>query len=371
VKHSIVLGHLPALLTVLLLSSGAPAAHASPATAWQVELQLKSVHHADALSLGALDDEDQALRQLAPRRGRNLAYVDDEARLSLRRDAWRLSVLARSRGHAITNHDTLDLATTVARRGKPSEHRHWYTTLDYSSFQGAGGELAYRWASSNGWFGEVGVQALQLRHWRERQLDGNVSYDAGSQAYAFDLRSLHADDRLRFPFQQAFDQRGMGVLFSSEIGWSSGAWGVRAGFRDLGRLQWDGLPQQQAWLSTQTEDYDADGLVIYRPLLTGRNSQGRRSERSRGQGWLHLSYQWTGVGEFGVGSEWIPRFGPLPVLGWRGALGPADASVQWRHHEQRLDFSVAWRGWQLQWGANTLGSGRRSQSMGLRKQFDL
>jgi hypothetical protein len=335
----------------------------APAPAWA--FSARSVHHGDAVPLAAIDDEDLALAQLDPRSGRNIAYVDDEVRLSLTAGAWSWSLLARASAVLVTDETTLDLIRQVSRDATPAADRRWPAQMRYESFQGGGLETGYRFAPAAQWQAGVAVQLLKLRHWRRRTLDGQVQFDAASSTYAFDLESTQADDRLRFPFQGSKDNGGVGLLLAADLAWRDDRWAASLSVRDLGWLRWDRLPQQSATLSTQTQTYDADGFVIYKPLVEGRNSQQDDTRKLPGWWTARASWQAANAGEFELSSDWVPDFGLLPAVAWRKRFADVDLGLQWRFHERRAGVVLGWRGWQLRAGADKLGSQQRSRELAL------
>jgi hypothetical protein len=217
----------------------------------------------------------------------------------------------------------------------------------------------YRFEPAAKWQVGVAAQLLRLRHWRRRTLDGQVQFDVASSTYAFDLQSDQADDRLRFPFQGAKDDSGAGLLLAADVACAS------LSLRDFGWLRWSQLPQQVATLSTQTQGYDADGFVIYKPLVQGRNSQAGYTHRLAGWWTARATWRAPGAGEFELSSDWVRDFGLLPSIAWRRGLADVELGLQWRFHERRAGVALGWRGWQLRAGADRLGSRQRSRELAL------
>ena len=331
--------------------------------AWTASL--RTDHHMDAVPLSALGDDDTALRALSPRPGRNLAYVDDEARLGRRVGAWQWSLLARSHATLVASEDTLDLARSLDQESTPAGDRIWHTRLRYQAFQGAGLELGRALAAPGGWHASWSLQLLRLRHWRERRIDGPVHFDAASGAYAFDLRSAELNDRLDFPFRTAYPNAGMGVLAGGELGFRGDALSAAIEVRDVGQLRWHGMPQQRATLSSETSSRDSDGFLVYQPLVQGRISQRGYSESLPGRWSARASWRDDTLGEMEVSSVWIRDFGALPALGWFTPVAGGRLGLHWRTHERRATVSLDWAGWQLRLGADRLGSGMRSREISL------
>lgn len=338
----------------------APAAVAAASV--DVELTLRSTQHADAVALSHLGDDDAVLSNLAPRSGRNLAYVDDEVRVAVRQGPWRWSLLARNHGLLVTDEDTLDLVATVRDGSRETRDRQWQAHGSYRHWQGGGLELARRFEPAPGWSVHAGAQALALSHWRLRDIDGWARFDAASRTYSVGLRSWQGDDRLDFPFQQRPASRGAAVLGHLELDWQGRSWGVAAAVRDAGWQRWSRLPQQEARIATDVADYDPDGFLIYQPLITGQNRQDGLNRWHAPTWSFSVSRHSGGAGRWTVGTTRLPRFGHLPFVGWERGVGPVEASAAWHVHERRLDLGARWNGWWLQLGADTKG---RSQRFGL------
>lgn len=349
----------PALLLAACLALPVAQAQDDRVDSW--DLLLRSSHHADGVRLSKLDDEDAALAELRPRHGRQLAYVDDEVRLRYRRGDWQFSALARSSGLLVTDGASLDLVQSVHEGRQPGGDRQWQAEARYRSFQGAGVELGRDFRPAERWRLGAALQLLGLRHLRQRDISGPVSYDARSGSYSVDLSSRQADDRLRFPFQQDFARRGTALLLSGSWRWSEAAWSVSGTLRDAGWLSWSGLPQQTMTLSTSTSDVDPDGFLIYKPLIAGRNQQQRFRRWNPPTVTVELQRDIGALGSLVLGAERIPGFGALPSLGWRGRLATFDLAANWRSHERRLDLTLGYGPFRLELGTD--GAAARSRRL--------
>lgn len=362
-----------ALLAVLRPAAAHPPAEAAGHDAtWQ--FSLRSDRHSDALPLAALGDDDW--RHLAPRAGRNLAYVDEQLRLQRRSGGWTFGLLARSQATLVASRETLLLAAQVDSGQRPVGDARWAADLQLRAFSGAGALVAREWPLAPGLTLELSAQLLALGRWRERSIRGPVSYDASTASYAFALQSNERDSRLEFPFQQAFARRGAGALLGAELAWSAGPWSARAALRDRGWLHWRGMPQQQATLATDAQGLDADGFVIFRPLVEGRNDQAGLTRLQPWHGHLALSRTVAEGRQLGVTIDTVPGFGALPALQWQqrlhpAAIGPVQLGLGWRLHERRATLALAWRGWQLQAGADRLDAAAHSREFALRWQGTL
>ncbi len=357
------------LLAAALLPAGAMA-DADAAAGWQ--LSLRSDRHADALPLRQLGTDDWAA-SLAPRAGRNLAYVDDEIRLSVGPAAlarrlgpgWTAALVVRSSATLVASHDALVLAGQVASGERPQADDRWQNDVRLRGFAGFGAELGREHPLSPQWTARWSAQALALTRWRERQLTGPAAYDAVDRSYRFALQSDELNDRLDAPFQQSFSPRGAGLLLGAELAWQGERGSAKLALRDGGWLHWSGVPQQHLQLDTETAGVDADGFLVYRPLVQGNNSQRGTTRRWPWRGRAELGWRVTDSGTLLASVDTVPDFGPLPALQWQQRSGALAWSVGWRLHERRATVSAGWHGWQLRAGIDRLGSASRSREFSL------
>jgi hypothetical protein len=336
-----------------------------PADGSTLQLQLRSDRHSDALPLSAYGGD--AWAALQPRHGRNLVYLDDELRVEGRRGDWSVALLARSLATLVASEDALLLARDIAAGRRPATDTQWQTDLHLRAFSGAGLALGHQSSPAPGWTLQLSAQALQLARWRERQLSGPVSFSAADQRYRFDLQSQQLNDRLHFPFQDDQAGSGQGLLLGGELRWQGRQAWASAALRDGGWLHWRGVPQQLMRLNTATQTVDADGFVVYAPLIDGRYSQQGRTERWPWHGTLDAGLLRADGQRLGLQIDHLPGYGLLPALHWaRDGDGQRPAwGARWQLHERRLTLSTQWRGWQLQAGADRLGAGARSRTLGL------
>ncbi len=328
-------------------------------------LNLHSRHHSDATAV-TLGRDPQA-GDLAPRRGRNLAYIDDELRLERTQGAWTFGLLARSRATLVASADTLALYRQVDGGEPVTEDRRWDVDARLRGFSGGGLQVGRQHGAGAGWSARWDVQALVLQRWRERHITGTAGASAASGAYNFALSSMQRDDGLRFPHQTAFASRGSALLGGLALAWQGPRWQFEAAVKDAGWLHWRALPRQDAVLDSRTSATDADGFLIYRPLVQGQNAQADATQAA--PAWGRLVARWQAPDAAGAlveaGADLLPGFGPLPWLGVTAAVGASQLGLQWRTHERRLTLHWRWRGLTLTAGADRLGGGARSRDLGL------
>lgn len=353
-------------MAIAVLLGGTAAAQAEGLASREGErpwrLSVRSVHHADALALRDMGN-DEAVGRLDPRSGRNIAYVDDEARIERQWGAWRVGLLARARATLVANGEALSLARELDRDTRSGESARWPVRLRYDGFQGAGLAVQREFAPAPGWTASLQVQGLQLRHWRQRRLDGSVGFDAPTQTYAFGLRSMGSDDRMALPFGGGgAASHGHGLLLGGEIAWRGVAWNAAIGVSDLGVLRWKRRVREDATLSSDTRTVDADGFVVYKPLVQGQFAQAGGSQRLRGRASTRIGIAVGASDELFAAGQWVPGFGVLPAVGWEGRRGAWALGMQWHLHERRVGIDIGWRAWRLRLGAD---SARRSREWGV------
>jgi len=348
----------------------AAAAAAAPANDGAWHLQLHSAQHSDATRLSQSGDLQGS--DVSPRPGRNLAYLDDELRLTREQGAWTWGLIVRSRATLVASEDTLRLYRQ-ADGGQPlTADQQWQLDARLRGFSGRGlvlgGRVGQRPApaaeahGATGWQLDWELQALQLGRWRERSITGTASADAESETYAFTLRSYKQSDRLEFPFQADHPRRGAALLGRVGLSWAGERWRVEARVQDLGWLHWRQLPRQEALLDSRTAGVDADGYVVYRPLVQGQNTQSdlRRAAPAWASASVGWRPGWAGKVAAEAGADVLPGFGATPWLGVSLPVGTAAAALRWHAHEQRLSLQCEWRGLTLR--AGTDRPGRKAQS---------
>ena len=345
-----------------------------------LRIELHSDRHSDALPLAQLDGSD--LGTLAPRSGRNLAYLRDEVRLSAPLAGGQLALLARQSATLVASRGVVALVAAAGTTGTPATNAQYDIRLRYTGFSGAG--LAWQTGSAGsrpstdlaessgtepllhaaGWHWQAGVQGLALARLVWRRVDGQASFAAGSNNYSFDLASDYADDRQKFPFQRGFSAHGAALLLNAQLAHCGDTACFGVGVRDLGRLFWRGLPRQEATLSSSTQSYDADGFVIYKPLVQGRYTQTNVSQTAPATVNFDANWRVATDWQAGLRAEWLMDFGWLPAaqLQWRGMEGVA-WTASWRVHERRLGLQAAGERWVVRMATDRLGSGAHSREL--------
>lgn len=350
-----------ALAAVQAAAAGASPAGAEPDVEWL--LGARRVRHNDAMPLAAMDRDDHS--RIAARPGRNLAYLDDEVRLQRRSGPWSFAVVGRSLATLVVDAQTLQLARLIETRQQPAADTLWRTEARLRGFSGAGLEIRRCADVTPQLRAEFSAQLLSLGSWHEREIAGSASYDARSRKYDFAIASDEIFNRLNFEYRQGPARNGWGLLGGLELEWSDARMTLRGAVYDGGRLSWNRVPRQTLRLQADRQGTDADGFVVYGPLLEGRNSQ---PSAQRAQPWrarAEAAYRMGRQAQAHAGFDWLADFGALPWLGASTSLGDMRAAAAWRLHERRLDASLHWRGLSLGLGLDRLDGNARSRSLAL------
>ncbi|NDY92995.1 hypothetical protein [Ideonella livida] len=353
------------------------AATATAAPVWQAGLQLSSDRHCDALPLADLGRRQDVLARVDPRQGRNLCYVEDEVRLTVRHEGWDWGLLARQSASLVAHAQALDLARRAEQGQAPDADQHWRTNARFRQMTGGGLALGRR-LQEGPWQVRLAAQGLSLHRWRERELSGTAGYDADTGRYSLDMGASRTDNGLRFPFQGPVAPLGHAVLLQAGLDWTQEAWRASVALQDLGWLRWRGLPEQRMRLDSDTTRVDENGFVQYGPLVSGRYAQSDRTVFRRGRWRVALAGALPGGGWAGIEAQELPGWGWLTALDWRQPLAAGlDGRLSWQHHQRRLVVGLGRSGgeagtatgtasgWQLQYGADRLGGPVRSRLWGL------
>lgn len=362
---------LRAALSALAFVGLAAAAHAELPSGLGLQFDLRTDRHSDFSALSDLESDD--VSRLRGRHDRNIAYLDDEARLQLHRGPWSGALLARSSATLIGNRDAVD-AYRHGKRLDRNGDRQWQLDARLRGFSGVGLEVGQTFAIASEFQGAVQVQGLALMRVRDRHIRGTVDFDAETASYGFDLRSDEFNDRLRTqcprilqapgggcPYFQPNPSRGAALLFGGQLAWHRGDWTLEAAARDIGWLHWRELPAQNFTIANRRQVVDPDGFVVLPLALSGAHTQQTTTRRAQARLRLGAGWQATAAGRLHGSADYIEDFGWLPSLGWSQRWGPVQAEASWQFHQRRATLGLGWQGLRVRLGADRLGSGAHSR----------
>ncbi len=333
-----------------------PVSAAAANMAWSFNIRID--HHDDAVPLRAHGDDDEVLRRLDPRPGRNSAWIDDELRLQLDRGPWSYGALARSRLDIRVDADTLALIRHVDRdEPLPAGGLDWRVDARAGGFAGRGLWMGWRTGELSacdcgGW---VELQGLQLTRWIDRRWTGHAARDADDGRYALSLQGWRRDDRQIEPFLPTPAGQGQAWLLAGGFRWAMAPGSRLSGsLHDLGGLRWRGIVEETSTVSTDTDLQQPDGHITLAPLMQGRVR--RRPSFARAPAWaqLRLDSRLAPNAIASVSTRWGTASQGWWQIAWRQALW-AGLDLQASAH------SPAWpvRRWGLEFQAGPQAAGGR------------
>jgi hypothetical protein len=349
------------------LSMGLTGLANAQAAAPMWRLELRTNRHSDVGPIAEMGGPAEG-SDFRIRGSRNLAYMDDEVRLSRSSGSLDWSLLVRSFGVMVANRDALAAANHVEGTARKNASEQWNIAARMTSFTGAGAEVKLRLATQLPL--TVSAQALALTRLRELSIDGPASFEPNSGTYSFDLHGDKAGGNLTFPFMHSYSRNGFGLLFGAETQWDIQPLQFRAALRDLGWLYWNDLPRQHSDLTTQTREVDANGFVIYKPALQGQNTQKAYLTRAVARLSGEAIWRLESGSALKASVDAIPSFGLLPAVAWRTRLAGAEVELGWRFHEQRAELAIDAGALNLRFGWDGIGKTRsRLLSIAYQRQF--
>jgi len=329
---------------------------------WQFHLHAE--RFSDPLAIKYFGAPDWA-KHVHARNGRNAVMVEHTLGVtrSVAGSPHQWSILARQVGRLSMNEDSARRIAQIA--GVRDEEKEWQAQadVDYKAFSGAG--IGWKFAAPddlNGFFLEGGVQALLLKSLTARQIQGVVDFNSVNQRYSFNLESFHSGSNLDFPFQKPYSGSGYGLLFEGGVGWRSANWQFKANLRDVGLLHWSEIPHQALNLNTDNQTKDANGLIVYKPLVNGQNSQSSVRWQAPWTGGVDLMYKLPNQQRISLPWQYVPKIGWLPALRWQDQTRTLKWALTGRAYQRDLVTQLQWQNWQL---AFSLGQISRSQIFSL------
>lgn len=335
-------------------------------------IQLHSELHSDPLAIRHWGHANWA-EHLQARPGKNLVRIDQaaELRLTPHHAKHQISLMVRQLGRLVASEGTVQALGEIARKNHLTQDWNLFPDLALQSFSGMGLQWNQSLAIAANWQWQLGVQGLLLRHLTARNLQGDLSYQAASQTYVFHASSLEQSSRLQYPFQEVHDRAGQALLFQTQLKWNAGPLDVEIGVKDWGWLRWQNLPTQKLQLNSNVRELDANGYLVYKPLLHGQNRQSSVLWRAPWTAETTVQWAFGSAQKLSLPWQYIPDFGWLPAARWTDARHPVQWAVEWRQHDRNVVLYFQWKNWGLDWGLDNLDHASRNQvwRVSYRKNF--
>ncbi len=330
-------------------------------------LTVSSERFSDPLPLNDL--MANRLEGLSARHGQSLIYLRDEARTSVQLAHWTMSLLARQSATLTASRGAVQLVQDVSADGPPAQSYQAQVDMRLRGFAGWGLELGWQdsWAAQ-GLRWQFSLQGLQLRRLLVRDILGAASFDAGSASYSTGLSSEQFNDRHRFPFQGDVKRQGWGLLGGAQVQWqASSDWLLSASVSDWGRLRWGQLPHESETLSTQVAQTDAQGNLVYQPLLNGHNSNDGFAQRACAS--YQVSANWAWRRGSTLEARWRRMDGVRSALPYTGITlggdGGWQAQAGWLWFERAVQVGARLGSWQVQAAGDALDASAHTRQLRL------
>lgn len=328
----------------------------------RIEWRLHSDIHSDPLPLRYFG-QDRWVEHLQARPGRNLVRMDQSVELVLFSDRHQqsISLLTRQFARLVASEETVRRFANVSSKNFDNQDWHLMPDMSVQGFSGTGLKWQQVFAIQSDTKLHLGLQGLTLNSLYARDLQGELSYQANTQSYAFDASSTEITNRLKYPFQKSYEPTGQALLFNAHMKWRSETWGLEVGVRDVGWLRWQQLPQQFLQLNSNVNERDSNGYLLFKPLLQGQNSQSTVLWHAPWTADIQVNWSFTPTRQMSLPWQYIPQFGWLPALRYSDQSNPFQWAVEWRHHDRNLVMEAQWKHWSIGWGLNNFNAERHSQ----------
>ncbi|MET3134247.1 hypothetical protein AAKU55_004542 [Oxalobacteraceae bacterium GrIS 1.11] len=283
----------------------------------------------------------------APKAGRNVMFQRNRIEAGLEYGAWRLAWEYRQEAVLSTDDATMELIRLYKQRVKLSAPASFDVEARLQAWSAQGLRLS-RWFEAPA-AGAARVNLALALYGTPRVRDNTVTGKAEGgpdQPYSFQVAQTDANSRYSYPFMHnSFG--GSGASVSLALDWPLSATSVfKLKLDDLwSRMRWRNLPQTVQTANSAVAQYDAQGYINYRPLLSGQNSQIDQNATIRRSGAATLATRWDA---WGAALE-VQRYAGVTIPTFTGSRqfdwGGLSASVETRFKTvglayQRGDFHI-------------------------------
>jgi len=245
------------------------------ATGWRLQAEAADFEADDATAVRDLDGD---WARYHPRAGRNRALQAARLELSAARQGWELAAALRSEILIDGSRGAFDVVQAYKQRRTPADGSAFAVDARERGVVLAGLRVARSWslgqaaaAAPPPWQLTAALTLQSVRRVQQVDAQGTVRYDLAT-GYAFDATTRRLDSSKRFAGFGTEDAQGQGASADLGLLWQPSAQGfVNLSVTDLwSRLRVRGVAREDARLSSATRQFDADGYLDYRPLISGR-----------------------------------------------------------------------------------------------------
>lgn len=265
-----------------------------PAKAWRAYTQASLWAAYDAIPVSEFDGDWSV--GYAPREGRNLFLQRNRAEFGVEKDGWRVGIEYRQEGSLDASRDTLEFYRLYQQQQRPDGARDFNLRAQIRSWSAAGLRVGRTFAldaaASNGPLLMVSGALYANPRNRDVEASGSVSYRP-TDVYGFNAQYLESDTKYEYPFMDNRSQTSSGASVSIALQWPlTERLKANLSLNDIwSRMRWSNLPSVQKNINSEVTSYDEDGYINYQPLLSGQNSQIKKTGTIGASGALSLTYQ--------------------------------------------------------------------------------
>ena len=329
-------------------------------------LQLDTFLYSEPVPIKALDNDWQA-----PLESGDVILTSDRLEAGVRWDRWQLGAIKRYDYFYRFTPDTAALVHASKNKTPLETGQRYALNLDANSLESFGVRLAYSFEVKKGLTGQAALSLLRGQEfvagaiWGEAEAISDKDFDA-----SFEVDYAYSEDLL-------FDRitprpSGSGYAIDLALDWRpSRAWRLQLRALDLlSKILWRDAPFTTASGNSDNKQYDEQGYVIYKPVISGlesnRDSNQRIPRKLFFEGHYLLENQLVVVGRYanyeikdfwsaGLGYQWGESLAGLlydpaskawalrldtPLL--RFELG-SDATTLDQAHLLSFGLALAWR----------------------------
>jgi hypothetical protein len=267
---------------------------------WQLRTKLQSFMANDAI---ALSDINGDWAKYAVKGAENIFMLRNRAELSLSKQDWQIGWEYRQQSFLKTNQDTINFYHLYQQKIRPQQEENFNLAGQYNSWAAQGIFLAKSFSlqrlsskNSTDFYGipmfTIKAQLYQNPKIRDTQLQGKINYQNNS-TYNVLAHYHETDSQLSFPFMQNSTTAGRGLSLSSSLKLAFNEnWNAYLAVSDFwSKMNWTMLPSKDQKIDSVVQQFDSNGYINYRPLLSGQNAQNSYQRRIGAASNASLSYQ--------------------------------------------------------------------------------
>lgn len=210
---------------------------------------------------------------------------------------WKLSTVQRTEVLIESGRETTDLAHLYKTQTPAPAGRTYNVDLRYAGYEARGWRLdkSWNWKTPAGHalsFG-LGYSVLEGTRVRAGSARGSLA-SLGGGNYNYAVSTDDAYTRKTYPFQTEGIPEGRGESLNLALEWKTPQ-GIRLEVMAndlLAQMRWRDIPATAASANTGVTSTDANGFVVYAPVLSGRNARRDFTQKLPGRWGVGAEIPW-------------------------------------------------------------------------------